>query len=86
MREDYHNKALFPIAVLLALGMGIGPHLAWRGKGGPDGGKLVWSYALSVIAALGFVLASKYLGTPLTRREAGPAAPAVHGLGLRGHL
>jgi cytochrome c-type biogenesis protein CcmF len=66
VREDYHNKALFPIAVLLALGMGIGPHLAWRGRGGPDGVKLVWSYALSVVAALGFVLASKYLGTPLT--------------------
>jgi cytochrome c-type biogenesis protein CcmF len=77
VREDYHNRALFPIAVLLALGMGIGPHLAWRscsqsldsrvnGRGGPDGAKLVWSYALSVIAALGFVLGSKYLGTPLT--------------------
>ncbi len=39
VREDYHNKALFPIAVLLALGMGIGPHLAWRGKGGPDSGE-----------------------------------------------
>lgn len=66
VREDYHNKALFPIAVLLALGMGIGPHLAWRGRGGPDGVKLVWSYALSVVAALGFVLGSKYLGTPLS--------------------
>ena len=66
VREDYHNKALFPIAVLLALGMGIGPHLAWRGKGGAHGARLVWSYALSVVAALGFVLASKYLGTPLT--------------------
>jgi cytochrome c-type biogenesis protein CcmF len=65
VREDYHNKALFPIAVLLALGMGIGPHLAWRGKGGLNGARLVWSYALSVVAALGFVLASKYLGTPL---------------------
>ncbi len=66
VREDYHNKALFPIAVLLALGMGIGPHLAWRGKGGPNGGRLVWSYALSVVAALGFVVASKMLGTSLT--------------------
>ena len=66
VREDYHNKALFPIAVLLALGMGIGPHLAWRGRGGPDGGRLVWSYALSVVAALGFVVASKLLGTSLT--------------------
>jgi len=58
---------LFPIAVLLALGMGLGPHLAWRGRGGPDGGKLVWSYGLSVLAAAAFVVASKYLGTPLTR-------------------
>ena len=66
VREDYHNKALFPVAVLLALGLGIGPHLAWRGKGGPDSGKLVWSYALSVVAALGFVVAAKWLGTGLT--------------------
>ena len=66
VREDYHNKALFPIAVLLALGMGIGPHLAWRGRGGPDGGKLSTSYALSVLAALGFVIACKVLGTGLT--------------------
>ena len=66
VREDYHNRALFPIAVLLALGVGIGPHLAWRGKGGLNGAKLVWAYAVSVIAALGFVLAAKYLGTSLT--------------------
>ncbi len=66
VREDYHNKALFPIAVLLALGMGIGPHLAWRGRGATDTVRLVWSYALSVVAALVFVVASKYLGTPLT--------------------
>ena len=65
VREDYHNKALFPIAVLLALGMGLGPHLAWRGKGGANGARLVWSYALSVIAALIFVVAAKYFGTPL---------------------
>ncbi len=66
VREDYHNKAMFPLAVLLALGMGIGPHLAWRGKGGANAAKLVWAYGISVIAALGFVLAAKYLGTPLT--------------------
>jgi cytochrome c-type biogenesis protein CcmF len=66
VREDYHNRALFPIAVLLALGLGIGPHLAWRGKGGANGTKLVWSYAISVVAALGFVLSARYLGTPLT--------------------
>ncbi len=65
VREDYHNRALFPIAVLLAMGMGLGPHLAWRGRGGPNSLKLVWSYALAVIAALGFVAASKYLGTAL---------------------
>ena len=68
VREDYHNRALFPIAVLLALGMGLGPHLAWRGKGGPNSLHLVWSYALAVVAALGFVAASKYLGTPLTAK------------------
>jgi len=66
VREDYHNKAMFPLAVLLALGMGVGPHLAWRGKGGVSGAKLVWAYAVSVIAAACFVAAAKYLGTPLT--------------------
>ena len=66
VREDYHNRALFPLAVLLALGMGIGPHLAWRGKGGTGSAKLVWAYAISVVAGLGFVLAAKFLGTPLT--------------------
>ena len=66
VREDYHNKAMFPLAVLLALGMGIGPHLAWRGKGEANAAKLVWAYGVSVIAALGFVLAAKSLGTPLT--------------------
>ena len=68
VREDYHNKALFPIAVLLALGMGLGPHLAWRGRGGKaDGNKLVLSYSLSVIAAIGFVVLSRFfLHTSLT--------------------
>ncbi len=31
VKEDFHNKAMFPLAVLLAIGLGIGPHLAWRG-------------------------------------------------------
>ena len=65
VREDYHNKALFPLAVLIALGMGIGPHLAWRGKGGTNGAKLITAYAVSVVAAALFVLAAKKLGTPL---------------------
>ena len=66
VREDYHNKAMFPLAVLIALGMGIGPHLAWRSKGEANGVKLLWAYGISVVAALGFVMAAKYLGTPLT--------------------
>ncbi len=66
VREDYHNKAMFPLAVLIALGMGVGPHLAWRGSGAANAVKLVWAYGISVVAALGFVLAAKYLGTPLT--------------------
>ena len=66
VREDYHNKAMFPLAVLIALGMGIGPHLAWRGKGGTNGAKLITAYAVSVVAAAVFVLAAKKLGTPLT--------------------
>ena len=66
VREDYHNRAMFPLAVLLALGMGIGPHLAWRGRGAANAAKLVWAYAASVVAAAGFVLAAKHFGTSLT--------------------
>ena len=70
VREDFHNKALFPIAVLLALGMGLGPHLAWRGRGKADGNKLILSYALSVIAAVAFVVASRFFfPTSLTRGQ-----------------
>ncbi len=64
--EDYHNKAMFPLAVLIALGMGIGPHLAWRGRGGPDSRRLILAYAVSVVGAVVFIVLARYLGTGLT--------------------
>lgn len=64
--EDYHNRAMFPLAVLLAIGLGIGPHLAWRGRGAPDARRLVTAYAVSVLAALGFIVLTRFVGTGLT--------------------
>ncbi len=64
--EDYHNKAMFPLAVLVAIGLGVGPHLAWRGRGVADNRRLVTAYALSVVAALGFIVLAHWLGTGLS--------------------
>ncbi len=71
--EDYHNRVMFPLAVLLAIGMGIGPHLAWRGRGVPDGKRLVAAYAISVAAALVFVGLARWVGgTGLTGVKLAP--------------
>lgn len=63
--EDYHNKVMFPMAVLLAIGLGIGPHLAWRGRGTPDSRRLLTAYAVSVGGALAFMGLARWLGTGL---------------------
>jgi len=61
--EDFYNKATFPLAILLTIGMGLGPHLAWRGKGQPNVTNLVRSYAVAVGAAFIFVIALHFVGT-----------------------
>lgn len=64
--EDYHNRAMFPLAVLIAIGLGLGPHLAWRGRGAPDGRRLVTAYAVAVAAAVAFIGITRWVGTGLT--------------------
>lgn len=63
--EDYHNKVMFPLAVLLAIGMGIGPHLIWRGRGDVNTKQLVTAYGISVIGGISFIVLARYLGTGL---------------------
>lgn len=58
----FYNKANFPIAILLGLGMAIGPYLAWKATRGADLTALNGAYVVSVIAALGFFAASNFLG------------------------
>jgi cytochrome c-type biogenesis protein CcmF len=66
VQEDFFNKATFPLGVLIAIGMGIGPHLAWRDRGAADSRRLLTAYGLSVIAALAFIGLTRWLGTSLT--------------------
>ena len=65
VNEDFYNKAMFPLAVLLAAGLGIGPYLAWKGRGAADGSRLGLFYMLSVIAAVAFVIVGRFVGSPL---------------------
>jgi cytochrome c-type biogenesis protein CcmF len=51
---SFYNKANFPIAVLLLVGMAIGPCLAWKQSKSDDVSGLQWPYALSVVAAVLF--------------------------------
>ena len=65
VKEDFFNKATYPVALLLAIGMGIGPHLAWRNRTEADTKKLVGSYAVAVVFAVGFLIISKIVGSAL---------------------
>ena len=66
VKEDFYNKAMFPLAVLLAAGLGIGPYLAWKGRGGTvDSHRLGLFYMVSVIAAVAFVFVGRVIGSPL---------------------
>lgn len=61
--EIFYNKATFPMAVLLTVGMGIGPHLAWSGKGQTNTRLLVRAYAVAVGVAFVFVVTVRSVGT-----------------------
>ncbi len=72
VKEDFYNRAMFPIGVLLAIGMGLTPLLAWRGMGTANIKWLNAFYALSVLSAFGFVFAAHHYGTLLTGRTLVP--------------
>ncbi|MEO7718091.1 MAG: cytochrome c-type biogenesis CcmF C-terminal domain-containing protein [Capsulimonas sp.] len=65
VHEDFYNKANFPVALLIAIGLGLGPHLAWRERGKANSDLLMWAYGGAVVLAVGFMLLSRTLGTPL---------------------
>ena len=59
---DFYNKANFPVAILLAIGMGVGPFLAWRQSRAADIAKLQWTYMASVLLTTAFYAASWFFG------------------------
>jgi cytochrome c-type biogenesis protein CcmF len=62
VKEDFYNKANFPVGVLLAAGMGIGPLLAWRERGAPNTNSLMRNYMIAVAAAIVFVIGGRISG------------------------
>ncbi|MBV9849484.1 MAG: cytochrome c biogenesis protein CcsA [Armatimonadetes bacterium] len=65
VKEDFYNRAMFPLAILLAAGLGVGPWLAWKGRGATDSHRLGLFYMVSVIASVAFVLVGRFVGSPL---------------------
>ena len=65
VKEDFYNKAMFPLAVLLAVGLGIGPYLAWKGRGSMDSARLGLCYMVAVMVAVAFVFVGRFIGSPL---------------------
>jgi len=63
VKEDFYNKANFPVAILLAIGMGIGPHLAWRERGGANVTAMLRTYVVAVVAAIALAIAGRMFGT-----------------------
>lgn len=59
---SFYNKANFPIAILIGLGMAIGPYLAWKASRGSDVANLNGAYMVSVVAALVYFAASNFIG------------------------
>jgi cytochrome c-type biogenesis protein CcmF len=54
VQQDFYNKANFPVALLMLLGMAVGPYLAWRQTIGKQIEPLMWSYVAAVLSTLGF--------------------------------
>ncbi|MGO8670048.1 MAG: cytochrome c biogenesis protein CcsA [Capsulimonadaceae bacterium] len=60
--EDFYNHANYPIAVLLAIGMGIAPFLSW-GRAEADTGRLMNSYGIAVVAVIVLTVLRAYTGS-----------------------
>lgn len=58
VQVSFYNNANFPIAVLMLIGMAIGPYLAWKQSSSEDIGSLQWPYAIAVVAAVAFYFIS----------------------------
>ena len=56
---SFYNKANFPVAVLLMIGMAIGPYLSWRQTTTKAVEPLMWLYLIAVAFAIGFVVYSR---------------------------
>jgi cytochrome c-type biogenesis protein CcmF len=48
VQPDFYNKANFPVAILLTIGMGLGPYLAWRKTKAEQLISLQYTYPTSV--------------------------------------
>jgi cytochrome c-type biogenesis protein CcmF len=48
VQPSFYNKANFPVGILLAIGMGIGPYLAWRRSTGDNFLRLQYTYPAAV--------------------------------------
>jgi cytochrome c-type biogenesis protein CcmF len=48
VQPDFYNKANFPGAILLAIGMGLGPYLAWKRTGSEQLARLQYIYPSAV--------------------------------------
>jgi cytochrome c-type biogenesis protein CcmF len=61
VQPSFYNKANFPVAVLLSIGMGLGPYLAWRHTSAAKLSRLQYVYATSVgLTAVAVAVAWKY--------------------------
>ena len=90
VKEDFYNKAMFPLAVLLAIGTAVGPYLAWKGRGAVGSARLGLFYMVAVMAAVAFVIIGRFVGSPLPGPRLAPElilfTAAVFAFLANGHL
>jgi len=61
VQPDFYNKANFPVAILLTIGMGLGPYLAWRKTSADKLIKLQYTYPAAVgLTAVVMIAAIKF--------------------------
>jgi cytochrome c-type biogenesis protein CcmF len=61
VQTDFYNRANFPVACLLLLGMAIGPYLTWRETKIASLEPSIWCYMGAVAAAIGFYLVGRFV-------------------------